>query len=318
MSLISRALEEYQLVNGLNNTKPVRCPPPPVVSPFKRFSFSEGDQELAVVPVHEIELRREKHRRATWGGEDFSLTRGEFVDMLRVDRDMTRDPQDGVSVLDICPGKRAYDGDPIEESYRALKYALGPVNADPDWVKRRNILAEDVAVDFARLKWAEEEADRKTLAIRSSSEVDLVMPPYTDIAEEAPQANTAAAILPPPTATADGTLASEGDGIQPDDSGATSPEVPGRPQASTSGAIHSEEDGDDDQRSHSLVPSEYSSSTRSPSVRPTPLECILPREKRCHQHRPLTNVRQRFLSDYAKKKEFGELARMKAAVQQGY
>eukprot|EP00796_Vickermania_ingenoplastis_P013255 gene13255-9098_t len=156
MSLVSRALTEYQLVNERNNTTAVQCPPPPVQSPFKHFDFNT-DEERPVVPIHQIEESREKHRRSTWGKGDIYETRQDFASAINIDPKLTVDPESHVSVLDVCPGKRAYDGDPIEESYRALRYAAGPVVANVDWMKQRHLLGDEVAIEYARMKWSEAE-----------------------------------------------------------------------------------------------------------------------------------------------------------------
>lgn len=153
--VVARSLEEYLYVHELSkNGRRMSYPPPKVESPYKNFEFLK-DTEDECIPVHEIERHRETYRRGAWNTEDISVTRHEFVDITKVDREMVKDPLDEISVLDVSSGMRAYFGDPVEESYEALKRVLMPVNEDLDWVKKRHFLKDGVAMDFARLKWKE-------------------------------------------------------------------------------------------------------------------------------------------------------------------
>lgn len=157
MSLVAKALTSYRLVDQLDTVPKRKFVPPPAASPFKNFDFM-ADEEIVPKCLHDVEVGRETHRRASWkdSADDISTTRQEFAAKIELDVMMTKDPQDGLSVLDVSPAQRAYYGDPIEESFAALKYALGPVHPSIDWIKNRGIMTAPIASEFARMKWIEE------------------------------------------------------------------------------------------------------------------------------------------------------------------
>lgn len=154
MSLLPWLYEEYAEVDGKRfQTENTGSPPSTAVieSPYKDFDFLV-DEEAEFMPIHEVETRREQHRRSALGFNDISLTHQEFARLLRIDVADTADPLDGLSILNCSSEKRSYYGDPVEEAYRASLYALGSVKNDEQWYKSRHLITNPVVEEIFRVE----------------------------------------------------------------------------------------------------------------------------------------------------------------------
>lgn len=152
MNLRSVLLKEYADVD--NKTRKIQSVPrsdPTVESPYKYFEFLAGE-ELEILPIYEVETKRELHRRRALGTTDITLTHQEFTTMVGVDFSSTQDPLDGLSILHCSSAKRSYYGDPIEEAYRSARYALGAVNCDEGWLKKQHMLGDPLVDELFRVQ----------------------------------------------------------------------------------------------------------------------------------------------------------------------
>lgn len=152
MSLRSVLLKEYADVdNRTRKIQSVPRPDPKVESPYRNFDFLSGE-EFEILPIHEVETNRELYRRRALGTSDITLTHDEFATMVGVDFSSTQDPVDGLSILHCSASKRSYYGDPVEEAYRSVRYALGDINCDERWLKQKHLIGDPLADELFRVQ----------------------------------------------------------------------------------------------------------------------------------------------------------------------
>lgn len=155
MSLVPRLYEKYaEIDNKTSSRENCSCSKlkEAIESPYKFFDFLV-DEELQFMPIHDLETQREQHRRAEAGNIDITVTQLEFAKMLQIDTSETEDPLDKLSILSCSSAKRSYYGDPPEEIFRSVEYALGFIKDEDQWYKSRSLLSNPVVEELFRLQY---------------------------------------------------------------------------------------------------------------------------------------------------------------------
>ncbi|RNF04795.1 hypothetical protein TraAM80_04921 [Trypanosoma rangeli] len=160
----------------------------PVAFPHKApsldltFDFTTSE-EVAPLPVHEVELQRARRRRHDNVPNDVYLQ--EFVGMSNIVREDTLDPVWQTSCLDFTDSLREYYGDSEDAAYRAFRENMVPFLKCNEWLKRNRFAEESVYEDYKLLRQFEDDALRSC----DSDDEDTIVEAEVEAQSEAHQAS---------------------------------------------------------------------------------------------------------------------------------
>ncbi|EKF33265.1 hypothetical protein MOQ_002869 [Trypanosoma cruzi marinkellei] len=144
----------------------------------RSFDFATSE-EIAPIPVHEVELLQASYRRHGNAPHDVSLH--EFVAMLGITWEDTLHPNTKSSCLEYDASIREYYGDSDDEAYRTFREKMVKFTKWDAWLKGNHFIEKNIMEEYLRLNQFEnnavelldsnDEASIKALEARMYSEV---------------------------------------------------------------------------------------------------------------------------------------------------